>query len=629
MLKKVFVVLLCLVMILPTAVLAAGEGQPVLEKPVSFTVRKDPTNDNGLLLRFTQPDSIMRYVYDDITIFYELDWRINNGPWKFDSNWDGVVLEQGIELYYEEIYEHYLPVYGLNSIFHDERNSFEIPIFPWSLDVANLDLQNNTYSFRFRYLYEYDARDPVTGEWGYSYIAGPWSNVASIGKDADSMIPNKLDAPENLKVELKNRPNGQPYFYMTLDIPESVVEANQAVNVCAYVDWKIGDGKWATESGELPFQKGDRSLWDDAEMDPVDEGTWAEIDIKENTYYFRAYFEFQKPDGSFVRSPFSNVVSVGTPAFYTKANTWFEGELKDAYDLGLIPERLIGVDLTVPITREEFAELAVLLYEKTTGLASEPASPNPFTDTTNPEILKAFKIGITTGTSTTEFSPNVLINREQCATMLFRAIKAIHPDGDYSIAGVKDFPDQKEISSWAVEATKYMSKMGIILGDAKTGNFMPKANPSISQAYGMASREAAIVLSYRTYNKMPEIQQSVSGGSGSDSAGTGGASVSLPDSYPSGLIPIAEGGRVTKVEEKTFEGGHKGYLITVDHSGQKDSDLVGYYYSLMMDAEDLYAVIGLRSRFYGTKGGYYIEIDFYQAADDEYKGYVTIGYYKK
>lgn len=37
--------------------------------------------------------------------------------------------------------------------------------------------------------------------------------------------------------------------------------------------------------------------------------------------------------------------------------------------------------------------------------------------------------------SLTTFSPNVLINREQCATMLSRAIKAIAPNADYRMTG--------------------------------------------------------------------------------------------------------------------------------------------------------------------------------------------------
>ena len=101
---------------------------------------------------------------------------------------------------------------------------------------------------------------------------------------------------------------------------------------------------------------------------------------------------------------------------------------------GLIPDILKGADMTRPITREEFAELAILLYEKTSGKTIAPVSPNPFADTNNTRILQAFAVGITAGTSDTTFSPKVLINREQCAAMLFRTIKAIAPGADYSLA---------------------------------------------------------------------------------------------------------------------------------------------------------------------------------------------------
>ncbi|MEA4848163.1 MAG: S-layer homology domain-containing protein, partial [Clostridiaceae bacterium] len=131
------------------------------------------------------------------------------------------------------------------------------------------------------------------------------------------------------------------------------------------------------------------------------------------------------------------------------------------------------------------------------------ASPNPFTDTKNPKVLKAFALGITTGTSATVFSPQVLINREQCATMLYRALRVIAPEGGYSIAGIKDFPDQKNISAYAVEGTKYMSKLGIIKGD-NNGNFMPKATTTAQEAtgYGAATREASILMSVRSYDQI-------------------------------------------------------------------------------------------------------------------------------
>jgi len=90
--------------------------------------------------------------------------------------------------------------------------------------------------------------------------------------------------------------------------------------------------------------------------------------------------------------------------------------------------------------------------------------------------------------------------------MLFRAIKAMKPNADFSTAGVKDFRDQSNISSWAIGATKYMFKINIITGDSN-GDFMPKATTTAQEAsgYGMATREQAIALSVRTYEKVPSI----------------------------------------------------------------------------------------------------------------------------
>ncbi len=186
-----------------------------------------------------------------------------------------------------------------------------------------------------------------------------------------------------------------------------------------------------------------------------------------------------------------------------KYDAWAAEELDAANDAGLIPDILANTDLTKPITREEFCELAVKLYEKMTGNHPSPASPNPFTDTANEQILKAYSLGITNGTSATTFSPSQLINREQCATMIFRAIKLINPNADYSVAAVADFPDQANISSWAVAATKYMAKIGIIKGDT-SGNFMSKPVTADQEAsgYGMAKREEAILMVERTYVKM-------------------------------------------------------------------------------------------------------------------------------
>lgn len=196
-------------------------------------------------------------------------------------------------------------------------------------------------------------------------------------------------------------------------------------------------------------------------------------------------------------SSYSNIASLGLVS-----SPWAVPELQEAQSLGLIPAILVGADLTNPITREEFCELALLLYEKVMQTPAAVASPNPFKDTTNQQILKAFKLGITKGISATTFEPKTLINREQCAAMLFRTIQAMKPGADYSTTQVKDFPDQKNISSWAIQPAKYMAGLGIIKGDPD-GSFNPRAmTPAQTAAkFGMATREAAILMVVRTFNK--------------------------------------------------------------------------------------------------------------------------------
>lgn len=337
-------------------------------------------------------------------------------------------------------------------------------------------------------------------------------------------VPSSVEAATLNKVEVLNDADGVPYFQLEVKFPQSFMGLYQAspADGETWIDyyWKIDDGTWEYLGGGVTADFFDPSYGFDvsgqantyrvSNIYPEDEGNADKIVIKDHTYTLKVQLSYRYYDESegylFVSSGFSNEVSIGSGSFYKDISDWAKPELQNAHELGLIPDILVGADMTKPITREEFCELAVLLYEKVTGNSSQPVTPNPFTDTTNTQILKAFKLGITTGTSAATFSPNVLINREQCAAMLFRAIKAMKPNADFSTAGVKNFPDQSNISGWATEATKYMFKIGIITGDSK-GNFMPKATTTAQEAsgYGMATREQAIALSVRSYEKVPSI----------------------------------------------------------------------------------------------------------------------------
>ncbi|MBN2220949.1 MAG: S-layer homology domain-containing protein, partial [Vallitaleaceae bacterium] len=137
---------------------------------------------------------------------------------------------------------------------------------------------------------------------------------------------------------------------------------------------------------------------------------------------------------------------------------------------------------------EEFAELAVKVYEVYEGIEATPISPNPFKDASNLSVLKANQLGIVNGTSATTFAPKNLTTREEIAAMLNRTIKAIEPDTDFSTVGAPTFLDSAKVKTWFAENVKFMSLHEFIKGS--NNNFDPE---------GKCTREAAILIAVRVY----------------------------------------------------------------------------------------------------------------------------------
>ena len=176
---------------------------------------------------------------------------------------------------------------------------------------------------------------------------------------------------------------------------------------------------------------------------------------------------------------------------WSKASEWAEPELKEASKQNLIPEIFDEANLTKNITRKEFAHTVVKMYEKITGQKAVPIAKNPFTDTKDKEVLKAYNIGITNGTSDTTFSPDDLITREQMATMMTRALTKAGKDTSRP-ESAKLFADDSEFSGYAKDSIYYMSSIEIIKGVGEN-----KFN-----AKGNASREQALAISIRCVKKL-------------------------------------------------------------------------------------------------------------------------------
>ncbi|MEE3419657.1 MAG: S-layer homology domain-containing protein [Lachnospiraceae bacterium] len=186
----------------------------------------------------------------------------------------------------------------------------------------------------------------------------------------------------------------------------------------------------------------------------------------------------------------------------TVASNWSLKEI----DPEIVPDNLPD-DWTQPINREQFAAISVKAYEKLSGTTAIPDVTNPFTDCSDIEVLKAYNVGITAGTSKTKFSPNQLLNREQAATMLTRVFKRVSMNG-WTLANDDEyklnytmpapFADDRYIAGWARDSVYFMAANNIIAGIGNN-RFAPKNVTSAQEAkhYANATIEQALAIATR------------------------------------------------------------------------------------------------------------------------------------
>lgn len=427
------------------------------------------------------------YIFSDILL--QLDYKIDSGNWQYQDAWDE---DNGYNTN-KSIINIGKGNYSSTAVF--DKSQFESISSGETLPADKSYFGSHSMDFRTRFLVTYQDSD---GEL-YGYYS-PWSKTVTFSNNQPTQDPSKLinHTPVLKSAELKKNTDGSPYLDIITDKAHEDLRllntiSNNAVKTEVWLS--VNKGEWKpchSDSFVEEFNIGSEAYFGLKESYDA-----AVYDIKFR-YVFDYYNYPAAGKSGIIYSPFSNIINHGMSA-YSAASAWAKMELDHADALGLIPSSLKGADMTKPITREEFAELAVILYEKTTGTKAAAASTNPFKDTDNQEILKAYELGITQGISATVFAPKELTNREQVATMLSRAIRGMVPDGDFSTTATPSFTDQKNISSWAMDHVLFMSKLGIIKGT--NGKFMPKATTTAEAASGYATttREQALAMSVRIY----------------------------------------------------------------------------------------------------------------------------------
>ena len=191
-------------------------------------------------------------------------------------------------------------------------------------------------------------------------------------------------------------------------------------------------------------------------------------------------------------APNQNPVQLtGLPAPGWQADGWAAESLTLAAASGLIPEELWNADLREEITRAEFAAVAVALYDAMGGYDTELSAENPFDDTDDPAVLRAYALGITTGTGAATFSPDAPLTREQAAAMLVRTYTTMEWNSVEQAPSLS-FSDAGEISDWAADSVAFLAGKGILTG-VGDNQFAPgRAN----------QRQEAIVIALRMLEKL-------------------------------------------------------------------------------------------------------------------------------
>ncbi len=180
------------------------------------------------------------------------------------------------------------------------------------------------------------------------------------------------------------------------------------------------------------------------------------------------------------------------------AAEWTQETLLNASSIGLFPDEfnLFEANCSGNITRAEFAEVAVHLYQALSGIEllnyTGLSKEHPFTDVDryNSTIGYAYNLGIVKGNDATHFAPDGTLTREQAVVMLARVYTKLY--GDIPQATATSFADDDQVSGYAKSELAFMASKGIVNGVG--GNrFAPKRQLSIQEA---------IVIAYRMYEKL-------------------------------------------------------------------------------------------------------------------------------
>ncbi len=174
---------------------------------------------------------------------------------------------------------------------------------------------------------------------------------------------------------------------------------------------------------------------------------------------------------------------------YSGVSQWAEEKVAAMDELGLIPESLADANLRHNISRLDMCRIAMLAYTKITGEHIELPSAHPFSDTTDPDVEKAYAIGLVSGDGDGRFRPNDSLRRVEffCIVVTFLDLVG-YPIQEQDKADLSVFSDASSLPSWGYNGAQLAVGLGVVAG---TGGALSWRKVTTS--------EEALTMFYKAY----------------------------------------------------------------------------------------------------------------------------------
>lgn len=174
---------------------------------------------------------------------------------------------------------------------------------------------------------------------------------------------------------------------------------------------------------------------------------------------------------------------------YPNLSDWALSEISAMDTADLIPQLLLGRDMSSPITRGEMCYVAVQAYTNLVPEATVIGDNAPFTDVDDETITLAYQLGLVNGFPDGTFRPDREITREQFFKITANFLLALdYPESDDPTADLSIFIDNDKLSNYAIPCTRLLVGLEIVKGNGDT------LNPQ-----NTTRCEQALVLFYRSY----------------------------------------------------------------------------------------------------------------------------------